>query len=285
MTASDEIAAVKHTQAQEWCAVAQSLEGFVDELEAALSSATHRLIELAALRPGRRVLDLGTGYGEPTLSVAPLLRPGGHVTGIDLAGEMIELARRRAGGEPDVEFRVGDYDTLDLPDASADAVLARFSLMFAPEPARTFAEIRRVLAPGGVLAATVWASPELNGFATGTLAVARALGAAPPPGAPGPFAMADLDTLIGQLREAGFADVSSEELVIPFRFAGLDRYVQVTLAVTAPRLLAAARQRLGSDAAVADLISTAARSCLDGDGTVVLPSTAFCVRAVAPAQR
>ncbi|WP_433428918.1 class I SAM-dependent methyltransferase [Nonomuraea sp. CA-141351] len=279
----DEIAAIKHAQAQDWDAAALGLEGLVDDLEAALSSATDRLIELASPRPGQRVLDLGTGYGEPALSVAPLLRPGGDVIGIDLSGEMIELARRRATGQPDVEFLVGDFDTLDLPDASADVVLARFALMFAPAPARTFAEIRRVLAPGGVLAATVWASPQLNGFATGTLAVARALGASPPPGAPGPFAMADLDTLIQQLRGAGFADVSGGELVIPFRFAGLERYVQVTLAVTAPRLLAAARQLLGSDAAVAELISTAARPHLDGDGTVVLPSTAFCVRAVAAA--
>ncbi|GAA3224170.1 methyltransferase domain-containing protein [Nonomuraea helvata] len=285
MTVGDEICTIKRTQAEDWDAAAQGLEGFVDDLESGLSSATRRLVELASPRPGQRVLDLGTGYGEPALSVAPLLRPGGHVTGIDLSDEMIELARSRAGGEPDVEFRVGDFDTLDLPDASADAVLARFALMFAPEPVHTFTEIRRVLAPGGVLAATVWASPQLNGFATGTLAIARALGATPPPGAPGPFSMADLDTLIGQLREAGFADVSSEELVVPFRIAGLDRYVQITLAVTAPRLLAAARQRLGSDAAVADLISAAARPHLDGDGTVVLPSTAFCVRAVAPAQR
>ncbi|MFG1963004.1 class I SAM-dependent methyltransferase [Nonomuraea sp. NPDC049028] len=275
---------IKRAQARDWDAAGQGLAAFADELEVALGVVTKHLTEMAEIRLAQTVLDLGTGYGEPALSLARAVGPDGAVTGIDLSPRMIELARRRGAGMPNVEFLVGDFDALPRPDASADAVIARFALMFTPDRLRTFREILRVLVPGGTLAASVWAVPQLNRFALGTLAIARAVEAPPPPpGAPSPFAMADARALAEHLEGAGFEGVRIEEVVVPFQFASTRRYAELSLVVTPPGLLEAARRRLGSGEAIAAAVMAAAEPFAGPDGSVLLPSTAWCVRAVKPA--
>jgi SAM-dependent methyltransferase len=79
--------------------------------------------------------------------------------GIDFSPEMVQLARRR---NPDIDFREGDAQALDFPDAQFDVVTMNFGVLHLPRPEIAFAEARRVLRPGGRYAFTLWAQPEFS---------------------------------------------------------------------------------------------------------------------------
>lgn len=112
-----------------------------------------RVIELAAARPGMRIIDLACGPGNLTRRLAPQVAPGGEVVGVDLAPGMIELAR--AAGIANARFEVMDIEQLSFADASFDAAVCGHGLQFAPDLARALREARRVLKGGGRLAASV----------------------------------------------------------------------------------------------------------------------------------
>jgi ubiquinone/menaquinone biosynthesis C-methylase UbiE len=107
---------------------------------------------ISALRldPGETLLDVGCGYGADVIEVARLLAPGGAVIGIDISEAMVSEALRRAQGlNLNVDFRVGDACDLPFPDASFDACRAETVLQHVPEPDVAFAEMVRVVKPGG----------------------------------------------------------------------------------------------------------------------------------------
>jgi arsenite methyltransferase len=112
-----------------------------------------RLIELAPLAPGARVLDIATGTGLVAMVAAEIVGPTGSVTGIDIAPEMLALARKKhpEGELAPVDFREGDAERLDFPDQSFDIVLCASSLFFVPDMMAALREARRVLVPGGYI--------------------------------------------------------------------------------------------------------------------------------------
>jgi len=109
------------------------------------------LPQLAGSSEVKAVLEVGSGPGELALGIARRL-PGGEVVGIDLASAMIERAAQRARSERDarVRFVLADAAVLPLPDGSFDVVVSTLSLHHWAAPAAVFAEIARVLRPGGV---------------------------------------------------------------------------------------------------------------------------------------
>jgi arsenite methyltransferase len=106
---------------------------------------------LASLREGETVLDLGSGAGFDCFLAARAVGPSGRVVGVDMTPDMVERARRvaAAGGYGNVEFRLGEIEALPVADASVDVVISNCVLNLSPARERVFAEIARVIRPGG----------------------------------------------------------------------------------------------------------------------------------------
>jgi len=103
------------------------------------------------LQPGQRVIDLGCGTGDLLRLLAPLVAPGTAV-GVDLSETMIAEARGRMDSQsPNLSFRIGNVQELLFEAASFDRVLATQLLLHVPDPGQALAEMRRVLAPGGLI--------------------------------------------------------------------------------------------------------------------------------------
>ena len=107
---------------------------------------------------GGAVLDVGCGTGASALQAARLVGSDGRVIGVDLAEELLELARRKAAREGlgNIEFRRADMRALDFSPASFDAVVCVFAIFFVPDMAAQLAALWRLVRPGGTLAVTVW---------------------------------------------------------------------------------------------------------------------------------
>jgi SAM-dependent methyltransferase len=134
--------------------------------QAQLAPAQARLLEQLALRIGEQVLDVACGTGLVTLRAAQIVGPQGQVVGVDLSERMVQAAGRRARavGLHPVRFERMDAEQLDLTDASRDAALCAFGLMYLPEPGRALQELMRVLRPGGRLGLAVWGERERCGW-------------------------------------------------------------------------------------------------------------------------
>jgi SAM-dependent methyltransferase len=106
-----------------------------------------------ALKAGETVLDLGSGAGLDAFIAAPQVGPSGRVIGVDMTPEMLDRARRNAEkmGLPQVEFREGRLEALPVEDGSIDAVTSNCVINLVPDKGAVFAEIARVLRPGGRL--------------------------------------------------------------------------------------------------------------------------------------
>jgi ubiquinone/menaquinone biosynthesis C-methylase UbiE len=139
------------------------------------------VVERAGVEPGMDVLDVACGTGNASI---PAARAGARVTGLDFAPGLLEIARERAADAMvEVEFVEGDAQKLPFEDASFDRVLSTFGHMFAPDHARTAAEMKRVLRPGGAIAVACW-TPE-GSIGRMNRLVAELL--PPPPGAQPPL--------------------------------------------------------------------------------------------------
>jgi ubiquinone/menaquinone biosynthesis C-methylase UbiE len=128
---------------------------FVNVLSFGLGKAIREMTaELAQIREGDLVLDVGCGTGDLTLVAKRLAGAGGRVGGIDAAPEMIEVARRKAArAHADVDFRVGLIEAIDYPDATFDVVLSSLMMHHLPGDVKSqgLREVGRVLKPGGRL--------------------------------------------------------------------------------------------------------------------------------------
>ena len=131
-----------------------------------LGRAHAALMSRAALAPGARVLDVACGTGLVAFGAAEAVAPDGSVVGVDLSGQMIDAARRRARerGLTNISFARMDAEALDFPDARFDVVLCALGLMYVPDPARALQEMCRVLRPGGRIVVAVWGERSRCGW-------------------------------------------------------------------------------------------------------------------------
>ena len=178
------------------------------------------LVRLAGIGPGDEVLDVAAGYGEPGLTAARAVTPGGHVVCTDISSEMLAVGRERAAtaGLDNVEFLEIDAEELAFGQASFDAVLSRQGLQFLPDLPGMLARLHSFLKPGGRLAAAVWGPPQAVQFTAPVPVIRAELGLPPPPaGVPGPFALADASQLAGLVEAAGFTEVTTGTVTAVYR--------------------------------------------------------------------
>jgi ubiquinone/menaquinone biosynthesis C-methylase UbiE len=132
-----------------------------------LEPAQAKLLDMAGIGPGERVLDVACGTGLVTFAAAAAVGPRGTVVGVDLSDGMVERCRARARerGLGHVRVERMDAEALALPDASFDAALCALGLMYVPDARKALAEMTRVLAPGGRAVAAVWGQRSRCGWA------------------------------------------------------------------------------------------------------------------------
>jgi ubiquinone/menaquinone biosynthesis C-methylase UbiE len=179
------------------------------------------LIEDAKIAGPSTVLDVATGPGEPSLSIAELIGPKGRVIGIDPVSAMVEAARNEANRRRlhNASFEVAFAESLPFSANTFDTVVSRFGVMFVPSPSEAICEMLRVLKPGGRIAMAVWHFADRNPFhhVVSRVVERYVASAVPIPDAPDAFRFAEPGKLKDVLERAGVADISERLLCFPIR--------------------------------------------------------------------
>jgi len=195
--------------------------GHYEHSASQLLPAAEVVVERAMPVAGERVVDVGCGTGNAALLAAAR---GARVTGVDPAPRLLEVAREEADRRGlEVTFLPGEAEALPLPEASADAVLSVFGVIFVPNAQAATAELARVTASEGRIVLSAWipsgAISETNRL--GREAMMRALGA---PAAPPPFPWHDHDALADLFAPHGFS-VTADEHSLSFTAASASDYL------------------------------------------------------------
>jgi SAM-dependent methyltransferase len=228
---SFDAAKYKNAQREQWNRDGAAWRRWNPTLDLWYGEATREMLDLARIQPSQRILDIAAGAGEPAVSAAERVGPGGYVLATDISEGIVELALQvaRERDLKQIETRAMDGEKLDLPDASFDAVLCRLGLMYMPHPVTALSEWRRALRPGGRVAVVVFSTPDRNRWGAMPASIIRRRAQLPPPvpGQPGPFSLGDPGVLEGIFRQAGFADPEVRAMPAPHRMASSSEYVRV----------------------------------------------------------
>jgi SAM-dependent methyltransferase len=216
----------KRTTYAQWQQAADAWHRFGPTLRSWLGPATERMLDLARVGPGQRVLDVAAGAGDQTFAIAERVGPGGHVLATDLAPAILAHAESeaRARGLNNVTTRVMDGENLELEAESFDVVVSRVGLIYFPDQEKAVRGMHRVLAPGGRLAAIVYGPAENNGFFSTPVSIIRRLAKLGPllPGQPGPFSLSTREAITGLYERGGFSRIEFEHVQAPLRLPTAD---------------------------------------------------------------
>lgn len=211
----------KNTTRDQWQAAAEAWFRWSPTLNQWLNKSTEKMLEMAGISPGHRVLDVAAGAGEQSITAAKIVGSNGYVLATDISSNILDFAQQMAkkAGMNNIETQVMDGENLTLPDESFDAVISRVGLIYFPDQQRALREMLRVLKPGGKVAAIVYSTPDKNKFFSVPVSIIRnrAKLPAPLPGQPGPFSLGAVGVIEKAFTEAGFINVKSELVDSPLR--------------------------------------------------------------------
>jgi ubiquinone/menaquinone biosynthesis C-methylase UbiE len=185
-----------------------------------LAPATGKMLEMAGIGEGDRVLDVAAGAGEQTLSAARRVGPAGRVLATDISPGILAYARRVAqeAGLRNVETMELDGEQHEtLPAAGFDAVISRVGLIYFPDQQRALKGLRQCLKTDGRISVVVYSTPEQNRFFSTPVGIIRRRAGLPPPlpGQPGPFSLGADGVLAAALERAGFRSPAVEVVDCP----------------------------------------------------------------------
>ena len=281
----------KESQRQSWDSVSKGWQKWwkiiengarTGIIENGAQTVSIRLVELANIKPGDKVLDIATGIGEPAITAAERVGSNGHVLATDISPQMLSIAKQRAvskGIEKIIEFKDGDAESIDLTASSFNAVLCRWGLMFLPNLSIALSKIHRALVLDGYIAAAVWATSDkvpFIGLAFDTIRN-EIHAPPPPPGTPGPFTLADEYQLKNSLIEVGFKDVHTEHLNAVFEFESAEDYTQFQKDIAAPAIAMLANETKSRQDEIWDIVTEAAKKYSDNSGHIKFSNEAICI--------
>jgi len=269
---SIDAAEFRNAQHQQWDKASAGWRKHSEFIDSTVSHISDRLVELAGIGAGSRVLDIAAGYGEPSLTAARAVGPNGKVVATDISAEMLAYGRERAqaAGLDNIEFVQSDAVSLDFPAGSFDAALSRFGIIFDPDGEGAAARARSFLNPGSRMAIASWGPPDqvpMLSIAMGT--VIQRLGLTPPPpGTPGPLSRPTPEAIGGLLEGGGFSDVEVEQADATMTYESGEHYTMFVREIAPPvtalmadqpqevqdetwaAITAAADQRAGADGSI-----------------------------------
>ncbi len=211
-----------HRSAQGWIRLEAMIQGFV-------APATDRMLELCAIDRGLHVLDVAAGTGSPSLEIAERVGTEGSVLATDASGEMLDILKNKAdaAGRDNIEIRIMDGESLDVPERSFDAVVCQFGLMLFPNPDQSLKGMFKALRSGGRAGVIVFTTPEKTPHMSIPASITRKRLDLPPlePGRPGHFSLGEPGLLDSKMRGAGFVEVAVEALTAELRVKSAAEFV------------------------------------------------------------
>ncbi len=264
----------RETQHKNWDSAAVGWNEWSEFNDRADAHISERLVELAHVRSGSRVLDVAAGYGEPALTAAQTAGPEGRVVATDISAKMLAFGRARAAaaGLDNVEFVESDASSLDFPQASFDAAVSRWGIIFEPDAEAAAERIRGFLKPGARMAISSWGEPDQVPFLSIPMRtmMKRLELSPPPPGTPGPLSRPTPAAISGLLQGGGFSNVAVEQDEIRFEFDSPEHFTAYIRAISAP-IRAMIEQHAGAAQEEAwDAITQAAANAGGGPGPLSL---------------
>jgi ubiquinone/menaquinone biosynthesis C-methylase UbiE len=204
----------KNTTHDQWQTAAEAWYRWSSTLNQWLGKATDKMLVMAGITEGQKVLDIAAGAGEQSITAAKRVGPSGYVLATDISSNILEYAKQLAqqAGLNNIETKVMDGENLTIEDATFDAVISRVGLIYFPDQQRALKEMLRVLKPGGKVAAIVYSTPDKNKFFSVPVSIIRNRAKLPPPlpGQPGPFSLGAEGVIEKAFSQAGLKNIKSE---------------------------------------------------------------------------
>lgn len=290
MCAMEQIAASNREATDAWSGpLFDRFVQYRDLVTAGLGAHGEAAMKARPPHPGEKVLDLGCGFGDTTQRLAALVGPDGEAVGVDVSEPFVAAAREEGAGVDNVRFLCGDVQTMDLGE-SFDYAFSRMGLMFFANPVQALRNVHSALVPGGRLCAVVWRRKLDNEWVRRAEQVVEEYLERPeetdePTCGPGPFSMANADTVSEQLTIAGFEEISLQRCDLPLKIGDdLDHAVEFNMSLgPAGEVLRLWEDRIDDirPKIAADLRQALAD--LDGPDGVIAPASTWIISATAPA--
>lgn len=240
--------------------------------------------------PGDRVLDIGCGFGDTTRRLAELVGAEGSALGVDVSEPFIVAAKEEAEkeGAASVDFLVADVQTLELPQ-EFDYAFSRMGIMFFANPVAALRNVRKALRPGGRFCAVVWRRKLDNEWVHRAEQVVEEYLEHPeesdePTCGPGPFSMANADTVTEQMKIAGFEEIALQRSDLPLKIGNdLKHAVEFNMALgPAGEVLRLWGDRVDEIRPEIAAKLREALADLEGPNGVVAPASTWIITARAP---